>query len=69
MSSSTCTLPGVADAAQVVAAQVDQHDVLGALLLVGAQVVDEAPVLGVVGAAPRVCRRWAASPRWLPLHA
>jgi len=52
MSSSTCTLPGATDAAQVVAAQVDEHHVLGALLLVGAQVVHEPPILGVVGAPP-----------------
>ena len=43
---------GHADAAEVVAAEVDQHDVLGALLLVGAQVVDEAPVLGGARAPP-----------------
>ena len=36
MKSSTLTVPGDADAAEVVAAEVDQHDVLGALLLVGA---------------------------------
>ena len=40
-----------AHAPQVVAPEVDEHHVLGALLLVGAQVGDEAPVLG--GVAPR----------------
>ena len=41
-----------ADAAEVVAPQVDQHDVLGALLVVGAQLGHEALVFGCVGAAP-----------------
>ena len=39
------------DAAQVVAAQVDEHDVLGSLLLVGEQVGAQAAVLG--GVTPR----------------
>ena len=39
------------DATDVVAAQVDQHDVLGALLLVGEQVGAQAAVLGSRGAA------------------
>ena len=42
---------GRAHTPEVVAPQVDEHHVLGALLLVGAQVGDEAPVLGGVGAA------------------
>ena len=41
----------LADAAEVVAAEVDEHHVLGALLLVGEQVALEPLVLGGVGAA------------------
>ena len=40
--------------AQVVAPQIDQHDVLGPLLLVGTQIGDQAPVFGGVGARGRV---------------
>ena len=51
MSSSTLTEPCTADAAQVVAAEVDEHDVLGPFLGVGAQLGDEAAVLRRVRAA------------------
>ena len=46
MSSSTLTVPGARHAPEVVAAEVDEHDVLGALLLVGEQVGAQAAVLG-----------------------
>ena len=43
--------PVLADAPEVVAPEVDEHDVLGALLLVGEQPLGDAGVLGRVGAA------------------
>ena len=46
-----------AHAAEVVAAQVDEHDVLGALLLVGEQVGAQAPVLGGAWRRAGACRR------------
>ena len=39
MSSSTCTVPGTQTRPRSLRPEVDEHDVLGALLLVGAQVV------------------------------
>ena len=45
---------GLADAAEVVARQVDEHQMLGALLLVGLELVRERVVGGAVGVAPRV---------------
>ena len=60
---STSTRPELADAPEVVAAEVDEHHVLGALLLVGEQLLGDAQVLlrglGRAGA----CRRSAASRR------
>ena len=44
-------MPGALTRPEVVAAEVDEHDVLGALLLVGEQVGAQAAVLG--GVAPR----------------
>jgi hypothetical protein len=41
----------LADAADVVAAEVDQHDVFGDFLLVGAEVGFEGAVFGLVGGA------------------
>ena len=43
-----------ADAAQIVAAEIDQHDVLGALFLVVLQLFDQSLVVAAVGAAARV---------------
>ena len=51
MSSSTVTEPCTADAAQVVAAEVHQHDVLGPFLGVRLQLADQDAVLCLVGAA------------------
>ena len=51
MKSTTSTRAGLADPAQVVAAQVDEHQVLGALLGVGEQLVGERLVLLRRGAA------------------
>ena len=45
MKSTTSTVPGCADPAEVVAAEVDEHQVLGALLGVGEQVGGERRVL------------------------
>ena len=42
MNSTTSTVPGLADPLQVVAGQVDEHQVLGALLGVGQQLLGEA---------------------------
>ena len=42
----------VADAAEIVAPQIDEHDVLGALLLAGEHFAFEALVFGFVLAAP-----------------
>ena len=53
----------VADAADVVAAEVDEHDVLGELLFVGAQIGFEAAVFGFVGARGGGCRRWGGTRR------
>ena len=50
--SATSTVPGRADPAQVVAAEVDEHHVLGALLRVGEQLRGERVVL-LRGRAPR----------------
>ena len=51
MKSTTSTLPGVADPAEVVAAEVDEHHVLGALLVVGEQFLGESASSS--GVAPR----------------
>ena len=51
MNSSTLTRAVLADPAEVVAAEVDQHHVLGALLRVGEQRLGLAAVLLLVGAA------------------
>ena len=48
----TRTVPVVGDAADVVAAEIEQHQMFGALLLVGEEFGGEALVLGLVGAAP-----------------
>ncbi len=45
ISSSTCDAAGGADPAEVVAAEVDQHDVLGALLRIGQQFLLETQIL------------------------
>ena len=45
------TVSILGDAADVVAAQVDEHDVLGALLGIGQQLFGQGTVLGLVGAA------------------
>ena len=45
MNSVTSTVPSARDAADVVAAEVDQHDVLGALLRVGQQLLRQRAVL------------------------
>ena len=50
--STTLTVPGAADPAQVVAAEVDEHDVLAALLGVGEQVLGQPDVV-LVGVSPR----------------
>ena len=66
--SSTRTVPDSRDAADVVAAQVHQHDVLGALLGVGEQF--RAPGADPPRGSRRAggCRRWAApSPAVLTL--
>ena len=49
----------LADPAEVVARQVDEHQVLGALLLVALELVRERVVRGTVGIAPCACRRSA----------
>ena len=61
MYSSTRHAACLADAAEIVALEVDQHDVLGAFLRMRDQFGGLAPVL--LGASPgaRACRRWAAS--------
>ena len=51
MNVSTCDRPVLAHAAEVVAPEVDEHHVLGALLLVGEQVLGDHGVLLGVGAA------------------
>ncbi len=45
------TVPGFAHTAQIVATEIDEHDVLGALLLVGEQIGAQPAVLGHVGTA------------------
>ena len=63
--SSTCTDPLLRHPAHIVAAEVDEHDVLGALLGVGEQFVDKRVVFGVV--LPRVARTGdRAAPRTSP---
>ena len=54
MNCGTRTRAVLADAADVVAAEVDEHDVLGALLLVALQLLGETQVLFVVAPARRV---------------
>ena len=51
----------LADASEIVALEVDQHDVLGAFLGMRDQFGGVAPIL--LGRCPgaRACRRWAAS--------
>ena len=51
---------GLADAGQVVAGEVDEHHVLGALLLVGGELGRERVVGRRAVAARAGCRRWAA---------
>jgi hypothetical protein len=63
MNVSTCTEPVLAHAAEVVAPEVDEHHVLGALLLVGQQALGDARVLGGVGARAGACPRSGASRR------
>ena len=53
----------LADAANVVAAQVDEHDVLGDFFLVGAEVGFEGAIFGLVGGARGGCRRWGGTRR------
>ena len=48
------TVSIIGDAAHVVAAQVDQHDVLGPLLGIGQELFGQRPVFGFVGPAARV---------------
>ena len=58
ITSVSCTVSIIGDAADVVAPQVDQHDVLGSLLGVGQQLLGQGAVLGLVGAAaPRARQR------------
>ena len=54
MNVSTVDRAVLADAAEVVAAEVDEHHVLGALLLVGEQVLGDPRVLGRVAPRGRV---------------
>jgi len=57
ISSSTWTLPIAADCAQVVAREVDQHHVLGALFRIGEQFCRDAMVRGLVGPGTRTGER------------
>ena len=61
MVSVTFTDAGFGDAADVVAAEVDQHDVLGALLRIGQQFLGERAILLGRRAARGACRRWGAA--------
>ena len=51
MSSSTCSVPNSHDAPDVVAGEVDEHHVLGALLRVLGELGGQAPVVGFGAAA------------------
>ena len=68
MYSVTCTLPDLGHAADVVAAEVHQHDVLGLLLLVGQQFVGQLAVLLLRRAARAACRRSGRSSTRLPVR-
>ena len=61
MNVSTSTRAVLAHAAEVVAAEVDEHHVLGALLLVGEQVLRDRLVLARRRRRAGGCRRSAAS--------
>ena len=51
---STCTLPALRDAAEIVAREIDEHHVLGVFLHVGEQIRFVLQVGGrIVGARPR----------------
>ena len=63
MSSSTRTLPGLADPPEVVALEVDEHDVLGALLGMRGELGHLARVVRRAGGCAGACRRWAACRR------
>ena len=63
MKRSTVTDAVLADAAEVVAAEVDEHDVLGALLLVGEQLLGDARVVLDASRRAGACRRSGASRR------
>ena len=63
MNSTTSTVPGAADPLEVVAGEVDEHEVLGALLGVGEQLLGEAHVvLGGLAPRPRAGDRMGDGP-------
>ena len=57
----------VADAANVIAAQVDEHDVLSALFFVVAQLFFQAAVFGFVTGRACACPQWADTQVCVPV--
>jgi hypothetical protein len=53
----------LADTAEIVAAEIDEHHVLGTLFFVALQLFAEAQIFILAAAARAACRRWDASPR------
>jgi hypothetical protein len=57
----------LADAPQVVASQIDQHDMLGAFLLIGEQLLCQSLVF-LLAVAARARARYRAGDGFAPLH-